>query len=358
MEQNTLHDALVCWNALQPLSKEDEWRLQRKFVTDFNYNSNHIEGNTLTYGQTEVLLLFGKTVSQVDIHDAEFMKAHAVCLTMVREALADGMKALTGAFIRQLHQTMLRADYQVHRNLPGGITTSYTVHAGKYKTRHNSVITRYGERFDYASPEETPAMMTDLVDWYNEERSADNLTPSQLAALFHYRFIRIHPFEDGNGRIARLLMNFILASFGYPMLVVRSRMKNDYLDALHATDLQVGPEPSRGARATVADAEIFVRYFQSLLAEEAMMNCRFLTEHDEQIWWFDGLPVKFRSTETPRMLRIMQAQPSVSIRSLATQLGINKSAVQKQIKRLVEKGYIVQQPLESQKWYVAMVNGK
>ncbi len=123
---------------------------------------------------------------------------------------ADTDETLTETFIRQVHQVMLREDYKVYRKLPGGKTTSYTVHAGRYKTRPNSVITPTGERFEYASPEETPALMSDLVQWYNNAVAEGELTPIQLAALFHYRYIRIHPFEDGNGRIARLMVNFIL----------------------------------------------------------------------------------------------------------------------------------------------------
>lgn len=58
---------------------------------------------------------------------------------------------------------------------------------------------------------ETAALMADLVEWYNEEEAKGKLSPVELAALFHYRYIRIHPFEDGNGRIARLIVNYILA---------------------------------------------------------------------------------------------------------------------------------------------------
>lgn len=92
-----------------------------------------------------------------------------------------------------------------------------TIHAGQYKTRPNSVITRYGDRFDYASPEETPALMADLVRWYNEQDRIGEMHPVDLAILFHYRYIRIHPFEDGNGRIARLLVNYILSRHDYPI---------------------------------------------------------------------------------------------------------------------------------------------
>jgi Fic family protein len=156
------------WQNVQPIKDEYLQRLNRKFMLEFNYNSNHIEGNTLTYGQTELLLLFGKVVDAANMKDLEDMKASNVGLNMMKDQAASEYP-LTETFIRQLHQTILREDYTVYRQLPGGQQTSYVVHAGVYKTRPNSVITRSGERFEYASPEETPALMTDLVTWYNKE---------------------------------------------------------------------------------------------------------------------------------------------------------------------------------------------
>ena len=155
------------WLDVQPLFADDEQRLNRKFMLDFNYNSNHNEGNTRTYGQTEVLLLLGEIVGSAKMKDLEEMKAHNICLNMIKPE-ADTDETLTETFIRQVHQVMLREDYKVYRKLPGGKTTSYTVHAGRYKTRPNSVITPTGERFEYASPEETPALMSDLVQLYNK----------------------------------------------------------------------------------------------------------------------------------------------------------------------------------------------
>ena len=202
MKYLTAPKAIAAWNAIQPLSDRDRERLNRKFTVDFNFNSNHIEGNTLTYGQTELLLLFGKVVGEAEMKDLEEMKASDVGLKMMQEQAGIKDMPLTQNFIRQLHKTLLREDYTVYRELPGGQQTSYVIHAGRYKTRPNSVITRYGDRFEYAAPEETAALMADLVDWYNKEESKGKLSPIELAALFHYRYIRIHPFEDGNGRIA------------------------------------------------------------------------------------------------------------------------------------------------------------
>lgn len=259
------------WKRLQPLKDEDQLRLNHKFMLEFNYNSNHIEGNTLTYGQTEYLLLFGKVVDAANMKDLEDMKASNVGLNMMKEeALSE--YPLTETFVRQLHKTILREDYTVYRQLPGGQQTSYVVHAGVYKTRPNSVITRTGERFEYASPEETPALMTDLIEWYNEEEQHGELTLPELCALFHYRYIRIHPFEDGNGRIARLLMNFILARHDYPMIVVKSADKENYLNALSTCDGFVGTAPSAGAHAEIDQIRPFVEYVEMCM-EHALTTC-------------------------------------------------------------------------------------
>lgn len=103
-----IHQLYNEWLSLQPLKPEDKNRLDRKFMLEFNYNSNHIEGNTLTYGQTELLLLFGKVVDEANMKDLEEMKAHNVCLKMIQEEAADKNLPLTETFIRQLHHTLLR----------------------------------------------------------------------------------------------------------------------------------------------------------------------------------------------------------------------------------------------------------
>jgi Fic family protein len=253
------------WQSLQPLKEGDQRRLDQKFMLEFNYNSNHIEGNTLTYGQTEFLLMFGQVVDNANMKDLEEMKASNIGLKMVKEAALDKEQPLTEYFIRTLHQTLLREDYTVYRQLPDGTTTSYIVHAGQYKTRPNSVITATGERFEYASPEETPALMKDLLEWYNQAESEKIMSPIELATLFHYRYIRIHPFEDGNGRVSRLIVNYILYRHGYPMIVVKSADKTNYLVALNRCDMVVGRIPADGAHASIEQITPFVDYLSSCL---------------------------------------------------------------------------------------------
>lgn len=336
----TIENIMKEWNALQPLSDRDREMLSRRFSIDFNYNSNHIEGNTLTYGQTEILLLFGKIVGEAEVRDVHEMTASNVGLKMMKEEAVLKETPLTQHFIRTLHKVLLREDYTIYHTLPGGIQTSYVIHAGQYKTRPNSVITRYGDRFEYASPEETPTLMADLVDWYNEAERSGKFTPIELAAIFHYRYIRIHPFEDGNGRIARLMVNYILSRHDYPMIVVRSRKKGEYLEALHNADLKVGSAPSIGAHASKRDIQSFLTYFTKLFIDEVSFDIQFLTERGDNVWWFDGERVKFRSVTTSVILNRMIEDPNATIPQLAKAAGISLTAVNKQLRLLSDKGYI------------------
>ena len=340
MKQVSVKKALQAWKGIQPISEKDRERLSRRFTIDYNYNSNHIEGNTLTYGQTEILLLFGKIIGEATVRDIQEMTASNVGLKMMTEEAKTQDMPLTQNFIRTLHQTLLREDYTVYRNLPGGVQTSYTIHAGQYKTRPNSVITRYGDRFEYASPEETPALMTDLINWYNSEEEAGRLSPIELAALFHYRYIRIHPFEDGNGRIARLMVNFILSRHNYPMIVVRSRKKSEYLEALHQSDLEVGPVPSDGAHADIKDIRPFLKYFNDLVATEVYNDVLFVSEKNENVWWYDGERILFRTQNYTKILNAMRTEPTLTLADMKEITGISITAIQKLLGQLIQKKYV------------------
>lgn len=340
MRYLNIKKALAAWNNLQPLSHKDKERLSRRFTVDFNYNSNHLEGNTLTYGQTEILLLFGKVIGEADVRDVEEMTASNVGLRMMREEAIMKDIPLTQNFIRTLHKTLLREDYTVYHTLPGGIQSSYVIHAGQYKTRPNSVITRTGDRFEYASPEETPGLMSDLVDWYNIAEQKGALSPIELAALFHYRYIRIHPFEDGNGRIARLMVNFILTRHDYPMIVVRSRRKSEYLDALHQTDLEVGPVPVDGAYADIKDIRPFLKYFNELVATEVYNDVLFVSEKNENVWWYDGERITFRSPNYSKILNAMRTHPTLTLEDMKEVTGISITAIQKLLDKLISQKYV------------------
>jgi Fic family protein len=173
----------------------------------------------------------------------------------------------------------------------------------------------------------------------------------ELAALFHYRYIRIHPFEDGNGRIARLLVNYILAKHDIPMVVVRSRKKDEYLEALHATDLKVGAAPSSGARATLQAIAPFLKYFRNMVAQEIDADVQFLTKRGENIWWYDGECIDFRTPNYGKILNMMQSEPVLTNAEIQRKLGIQKSAVDKLVQRLLDKHY-VERGKEDGSWHV------
>jgi Fic family protein len=220
---------------LLPMKSEDEKRLKKKFRLEFNYNSNHLEGNTLTYGQTQLLLINDKISGDVKVSDVEEMKAHDLALSQIEEFAKDKEYPLTEQFIKELNRIILVKPYWKEAITADGITTSKKIEIGNYKTSPNSVRLRDGNIHEYASPEETPAKMNDLMNWYKENENI--MSAPQLAAEFHYRFVCIHPFDDGNGRVARLLMNYILLKNQYPMVIIKSEDKENYLTALQKADL-------------------------------------------------------------------------------------------------------------------------
>lgn len=221
-------------DALRPLEPEQENRIMQKFRLDWNYHSNHLEGNSLTYGETKALLLFGITAQGKPLKDALEIKGHNEAISWVFE-MVKGDRPLTENFIRELHSLLLEESYKASQNEKGEIVPR-KIHSGKYKTTPNHVQTVTGEIFYFATPEETPAKMHDLLIWYNKKTQEETANPLLIAAEFHYRFIRIHPFDDGNGRTARILMNFILLYYGYPPVIIKTEDKLNYFAALRLAD--------------------------------------------------------------------------------------------------------------------------
>jgi len=219
---------------LLPIGKDARDLQDKKFRFEWNYNSNHIEGNTLTYNETELLLIFDKTTGDHDMREYEEMKAHDVAVKAVYEMAADPDRDLNETFIKQLNEVILVRPFWRPAITVDGHDTRRLIDIGTYKKHPNSVRLVNGEMFHYASPEETPSKMSDLLDFYKEQSKL--IHPVQLAAILHYRLVRIHPFDDGNGRTARLIMNYVLIQQGYPPVVIKTAGKNAYLMALNKAD--------------------------------------------------------------------------------------------------------------------------
>ena len=222
------------YNSLLPMSPENQRRWDKKVRLEFNYNSNHIEGNTLTYGETELLLLFDETHGSRPMRDYEEMKAHDVAFQKIKEWAADTETPLTEQDIKNLNQIILVQPFWKDAITPDGQPTRRQITVGNYKTQPNSVRLPNGELFEYTAPQEVPIRMQELMEWYRNKQTA--LHPVTLAAMFHYKFVCIHPFDDGNGRVSRLLMNYVLLAHKLPPVVIKSSDKQNYLHALHLAD--------------------------------------------------------------------------------------------------------------------------
>jgi len=250
MTQKTMYEKIESLQAelqkLQPLKREDDERLWKKFRLEWNYNSNHMEGNTLTYGHTELLLIFDKVGGDYSGREIEEMKAHDVAIKMVVELAKDNERDLTENFIRQLNEIILVRPYWKEAITNDGQQTRREITPGEYKKFPNSVRLENGEIFQYASPQETPAMMNDLMAFYKTTSDEGVAHPLWLAAMLHYKFVRIHPFDDGNGRVARLIMNYVLMKNNFPPVIIKDADKKKYITALNKAD--------------AGDLEAFVNY--------------------------------------------------------------------------------------------------
>lgn len=222
-------------NALRPLSPDLEGRIMQKFRLDWNFHSSNIEGNSLTFGETKTFLLHGLTAEGKPLRDHLEIKGHNEALHALEDIIR-GERPLTEHAIKSFHQIILGEPYQIPARTDEGLPTQRWVTPGKYKSQPNHVRTLTGETFYFASPENTPHEMEQLMRWYDEGISDERLHPLVTAAIFHYRFIRIHPFDDGNGRIARILMNLVLMMRGYPPVIIRTEDKENYYRALRQAD--------------------------------------------------------------------------------------------------------------------------
>lgn len=223
------------WQSLQPLKPEDEARLWQKFRLEWNYHSNHIEGNTLTYGETELFFLHDRIQAGHTHREYVEMKAHDAAIEHVRDLASDDRNLREGD-IRDLNKIALKEPFWKDAITSDGQPTKKQIVPGEYKTTPNNVVTATGEIFFFARPEDTAPKMQDFVAWLNRELADHLHHPVEIAARCHHDFVLIHPFDDGNGRVARLLVNYILLKTGYPPLIVRSEKKASYLSALQQAD--------------------------------------------------------------------------------------------------------------------------
>jgi Fic family protein len=218
--------------ALRPLSADLEGRIMQKLRLEWNYHSNAIEGNSMSYGETVTYLMYGLTAKGKTLKDHLDIRGHNeaiyLLLNMVKEE-----RGFSEADIRELHRIILVESYYSNAITPEGKPTKKLIQIGQYKEQPNHVITPTGDTHYYATPEDVPILMGELMQWFNSEKNNPNIHPSVLAAIFHHRFVAIHPFDDGNGRLGRILMNLILMQKGLPPAIIKLKDRQDYYIALN-----------------------------------------------------------------------------------------------------------------------------
>lgn len=195
----------------RPLPKETLKSLEENFKLEWTYNSNAIEGNTLTLKETKVVLegitIGGKTMR-------EHLEAinHKEAIEFLEELINDN-RELSEMDIKNIHALVLK-----------GIDDE---NAGRYRTE-NVIISGA----THIPPESVivPELMEKLIYRYDEWK--EKYHPIVVAALLHAEFVKIHPFIDGNGRTARLLMNFETMKNGYPPIIIKTEQRHSYYDAL------------------------------------------------------------------------------------------------------------------------------
>ena len=221
-------------DSLRPLPPTVLAQVEQKLRLESNYHSNAIEGNTLTLGETRSLILHGLTAHGKPLRDHLDIEGHDSAVQSIEAAVKDNQE-LNEVYIRNLHRVLLKDPYETEAKTPDGQLVRRTISIGDYKTKPNNVETSTGEMYYFTPPEQVKQAMTDLLDWYRaRERGGEH--PIVMAATFHYCFVRIHPFDDGNGRMARLLMNMILIKHGYTVAMIRQDDRNEYLNRLEGAD--------------------------------------------------------------------------------------------------------------------------
>lgn len=213
-----LTQSLQKLNQYRPLKFSILQKLREQLSVEMTYHSNAIEGNRLTLKETLLVLREGITVKGKNLQDHLEAKNHEEALQFLFE-LVDIKKRLTLShhIIRQLHQLIVK-------DTEGKI-------AGTYRTTDVRIL---GSNHSPPPGYQVQAKMTDFLKWLalNDEK----YHPVEYAALAHHRFVAIHPFEDGNGRTGRLLMNLILMRKAYPLAIILKNDRAKYYSALDQAD--------------------------------------------------------------------------------------------------------------------------
>jgi Fic family protein len=223
-----LDELKQCLDSFRPLNPQQLENLQAAWDTAYTYESNRIEGNTLTLSETSLVINEGITVAGKTINEHLEAINHKEAVIFLRD-IASSAEPLTERVIKQLHELILKGsknhdDRGRYRSVPVSIT---------------------GTAYAPPQPWQVAKLMGDLLIHYEEKKAV--LHPVTLAADIHAELVGVHPFIDGNGRSSRLVMNLILLCAGFPIANISGdrASRSAYYDALNRSHLDKQDDPFR-----------------------------------------------------------------------------------------------------------------
>ena len=200
---------------LRPLSDAQLKNLKNVYDIQFTYNSNAIEGSTLTYSETKLILNEGITIGGKSMNEHLEAINHKEAIHFIEEIANINTNEITLTDIKNLHHLILK-----------GIDNK---NAGAYRTQNVGVVKSDGEIQSFAEPLKIEEEMQEFIKWLHFQTIEE---PILLATLVHLKFVSIHPFIDGNGRTARLLMNLVLLQNDYPQAIIKVSNRVAYIQAV------------------------------------------------------------------------------------------------------------------------------
>ena len=203
-------------DSLRPLPKSVLEKLKKQFAIELAYNSNGIEGNSLTLRETKLVIEEGITIRGKPLREHFEATNHQKGFEFLENIVKEKSK-ITEDTIKKIHRTIL--------------TNIDDEYAGRYRDVNVRILgaIKSPPRF-----EKVPDKMAEYLEYIN--KNPDNLNTIELASLIHYKLVEIHPFTDGNGRTARLIMNLFLMQHGYPITIVLKVDRKKYYDRLRKAD--------------------------------------------------------------------------------------------------------------------------
>ncbi len=191
------------------LGKEEFEQFENSYFTELIYNSNSIEGNSLSLEETSLVINEGLVPKGKTLREIYEAKNHAKAIEFLRSYAKDVDEAL----IPKLHAIILN-----------NISERF---AGRYR---EGTVRIFGSEARFPDAEKVPQLVQNLIYWYHQHKKEYH--PFELAVIFSTKLVSIHPFVDGNGRISRLLMNFILQRNKFPWINIYTKQRAEYFQAV------------------------------------------------------------------------------------------------------------------------------